>query len=71
VKARADIRAIDRGTAMRLLECLANYLQTEAGNAKQLHGSIRRRIVSGLALGALSSARPAWRRLKSSAFAIG
>lgn len=36
--ARADIRAIDRDTAMRLLEGLARYLQTESGNAKQLHG---------------------------------
>ena len=37
-EARADIRAIDRDTAMRLLEALDRFLQTDAGNVKQLHG---------------------------------
>jgi len=37
-EARADIRAIDRDTALRLLEALARFLQTEAGNVKQLQG---------------------------------
>lgn len=36
--ARADIRAIDRETALRLLEALARFLETETGNVKQLHG---------------------------------
>jgi mRNA-degrading endonuclease RelE of RelBE toxin-antitoxin system len=38
-EARADIRAIDRETALRLLKALARFLQTEAGNVKQLQGS--------------------------------
>lgn len=37
-EARADIRAIDRETALRLLKALARFLQTESGNVKQLQG---------------------------------
>jgi mRNA-degrading endonuclease RelE of RelBE toxin-antitoxin system len=35
---RAAFRAIDRETALRLLKSLARFLQTEAGNVKQLEG---------------------------------
>ena len=38
VEARADLRAIDRETAMRLLNALARFLVTDAGNVKQLEG---------------------------------
>jgi mRNA-degrading endonuclease RelE of RelBE toxin-antitoxin system len=37
-EARANIRAIDRETALRLLKALARFLQTDAGNVKQLEG---------------------------------
>lgn len=37
-EARADVRAIDRDTALELLKALARFLKTEAGNVKQLHG---------------------------------
>jgi mRNA-degrading endonuclease RelE of RelBE toxin-antitoxin system len=37
-EARADIRAIDRDPALRLLEALARFLETDAGDVKQLHG---------------------------------
>jgi len=37
-EARADLRAIDRETALRLLKALARFLETEAGNVKQLEG---------------------------------
>jgi mRNA interferase RelE/StbE len=37
-EARADIRAIDRDTALRVLKALARFLETEAGNVKQLQG---------------------------------
>jgi len=37
-EARADIRAIHRETALRLLETLARFLETEAGDVKQPHG---------------------------------
>lgn len=37
-EARADIRAIDRDTALRLLKSLNLFLKTEAGNVKQLEG---------------------------------
>ena len=37
-EARADIRAIDRQTALRLLKALARFLGTGAGNGKQLEG---------------------------------
>ena len=36
--ARADVRAIDRDTAIRLLKALDRFLVTEAGNVKQLEG---------------------------------
>ena len=37
-EARADIRAIDRDTALRLLKALGRFLKTDAGNVKQLEG---------------------------------
>ena len=37
-EARADVRAIDRETALRLLIALARFLATEAGDVKQLEG---------------------------------
>src|SRR5258708_1615839 len=37
-EARADVRAIDRDTALGLLKALARFLKTEAGDVKQLHG---------------------------------
>ena len=37
-EARADVRAIDRETALGLLKTLARFLQTETGNVKQLRG---------------------------------
>jgi mRNA-degrading endonuclease RelE of RelBE toxin-antitoxin system len=38
VEARADLRAIDRETALRLLNALARFLATDAGNVRQLEG---------------------------------
>ncbi len=38
IEARADLRAIDRETALRLLKALARFLATDAGNVKQLEG---------------------------------
>jgi len=38
VEARADLRAIDRETALRLLKALARFLATHTGNVKQLGG---------------------------------
>lgn len=38
LEARADVRAIDRDTALRLLKALDRFLKTEAGNVKQLEG---------------------------------
>ena len=38
VEARANIRAIDRETALRLLRALARFLSTGAGDVKQLEG---------------------------------
>jgi mRNA-degrading endonuclease RelE of RelBE toxin-antitoxin system len=35
-EARADLRAIDRDTALRLLKSLDRYLKTDSGNVKQL-----------------------------------
>lgn len=37
-EARADIRAIDRDTALRLLKALDRFLKTGVGNVKQLEG---------------------------------
>jgi mRNA-degrading endonuclease RelE of RelBE toxin-antitoxin system len=37
-EARADVRAIDRETALRLLKALGRFLKSEAGNVKQLEG---------------------------------
>ena len=38
IEARADLRAIDRDTALRLLKALDRFLKTDAGNVKQLEG---------------------------------
>jgi mRNA interferase RelE/StbE len=38
VEARADLRAIDRETALRLLKGLARFLETDAGDIRQLEG---------------------------------
>lgn len=37
-EARADVRAIDRDTALDILKSLARFVQTAAGDVKQLHG---------------------------------
>jgi mRNA-degrading endonuclease RelE of RelBE toxin-antitoxin system len=37
-EARADLRAIDRETALRLLKALARFLATAGGNVKQPEG---------------------------------
>jgi mRNA-degrading endonuclease RelE of RelBE toxin-antitoxin system len=37
-EARADLRAIDREIALRLLKALARFLATESGNVRQLEG---------------------------------
>ena len=37
-EARAELRAIDRETALRLLKALARFLLTEAGDIRQLEG---------------------------------
>ena len=38
VEARADVRAIDRDTALHLLKSLDRFLKTDAGGVKQLKG---------------------------------
>lgn len=38
IEARADLPAIDRETALRLLEALARFLVTDIGDVKQLEG---------------------------------
>ena len=35
-RAKADVRAIDPQTALRILHSLANFTQTEAGDVKRL-----------------------------------
>lgn len=35
-EARADVRRIDRATAMQILHCLTRYLKTGAGDVKKL-----------------------------------
>jgi len=37
-EARADVRSIDRETAMRLLKSLSRYLTNDSGDVKQLKG---------------------------------
>jgi hypothetical protein len=37
-EARADIRAIDRDTALRLIKALARFLVADGGDVKQLRG---------------------------------
>ena len=50
--ARADLRAIDRETALRLLKALARFLKTEVGDVKQLEGYdpplLRLRMAEGM-----------------------
>ena len=52
IEARADLRAIDRETALRLLEALARFLVTDIGDVKQLEGfdppRYRLRIATGV-----------------------
>lgn len=38
VEARADLRSIDRETALRLLKALDRFLKSETGDVKQLEG---------------------------------
>ena|SRR5712692_5358696 len=49
-RARADVRAIDRQTAMRILHGLARFIQTEEGDVRRLEASNRRSSVYGSAL---------------------
>jgi hypothetical protein len=44
--ARADIRALDRATAMRLFDALSRYLASGEGDVKQLQGAPPRRVAS-------------------------
>jgi mRNA interferase RelE/StbE len=37
-EARADVRTIDRTTALRLLKALTRFLETDSGDVKQLEG---------------------------------
>ncbi|MBM3756483.1 MAG: hypothetical protein FJW38_21150 [Acidobacteria bacterium] len=37
---RADVRRLDRATAMRLFEGIFHYAQTGAGNVAPLHGPL-------------------------------
>jgi mRNA-degrading endonuclease RelE of RelBE toxin-antitoxin system len=37
-EARADLRAIDRSTALRVLKALARFMKTDSGDVKQLEG---------------------------------
>ena len=37
-EARADLRAIDQQTAIRILKTLARFLHSEEGNVKRLQG---------------------------------
>ena len=37
-EARADVRAMDRETALRLLKSLARFVETESGSVKQMEG---------------------------------
>jgi len=37
-QARADVRAIDRETALHLLKALARFVETASGDVTQLHG---------------------------------
>jgi mRNA-degrading endonuclease RelE of RelBE toxin-antitoxin system len=38
-RARADLRAIDRETALQILKTLARFVQSEEGDVKWLHGA--------------------------------
>ena len=37
-QAKANVRAIDQHTAMRILHGLARFIQTREGDVKRLHG---------------------------------
>ena len=37
-EARADVRTIDRLTALRLLKALTRFLETDSGDVRQLEG---------------------------------
>lgn len=37
-EARAEVRTIDRTTALRLLKALTRFLETDSGDVKQLEG---------------------------------
>lgn len=39
-EARADVRRVDRATAMRLFEGIQHYARTGAGNVAPLHGPL-------------------------------
>jgi len=38
-QAKADLRAIDRETALQILKTLARFVQSEEGNVKRLQGA--------------------------------
>jgi hypothetical protein len=71
VEARADLRAIDRETALRLLKALARFLATDTGNVKQLEGFDLRGTAFVSATGGSSSASPAMAPSKLSASVTG
>jgi mRNA-degrading endonuclease RelE of RelBE toxin-antitoxin system len=37
-EARVDLRAIDRGTALRVLKALDRFMKTDSGDVKRLEG---------------------------------
>jgi mRNA interferase RelE/StbE len=39
-EAKADVRALDRSTAMRLFEGILNFSRTGSGNVNVLHGEL-------------------------------
>ena len=41
-EARADLRAIDRETAMQILHCLDRYLATRTGDVKEAQAAAHR-----------------------------
>jgi mRNA-degrading endonuclease RelE of RelBE toxin-antitoxin system len=46
--ARAQLRGIDRGTALDILHCIDRFLVTHAGDVKKLHGiKLRYRLRCG------------------------
>jgi hypothetical protein len=67
IEARADLRAIDRETALRLLKGLARFLATGTGNEASTHLN----TAFASAPGDSSFANPAMTPLKLSASATG